>query len=799
MKPALYPAASLAALCLLLVPVQAQTIDTVVFLPDSFVGPTYPRTVAAHPGLNKAYIAGWGGLGAVLALDGNSRQKTARIPMLEDVEVLIPNLTADVIYALGRHWLAVIEPLSDTLVAELNVGTGPGIGAWSRAANALYLANALYGQLLKVDGNSHLPVVTIQVPLTPVALEASDSVSKLYVAGHENLVAAIDVNSDSVLATIPVGDSPSDLLYQPGRNLLYCANRLANSITVIDCATDTAVAQIQVGSSPVALVFDRLRAKLYCANRNSGSVTVVDGDNHRVLKTVAVPSPQTLALDEAADRLYVGSAGELLTAIDCNADTTVFRIQVGADCKQLTLLAQHILLAPSAEAGTVALLQSDSLLGRIQVSTSYPRAALAVRDKLYVCQERMNRVDVVSTATCGLLAQLPVGRRPYAIALSRASDKVYCACKDSNQVWVIDPRSDSVVGRVGVGISPHSLAWDSVGNKLYCGNYGSQQLTVIDCRADTVLKNVNVGRATRKVVCNPVSRKVYLACHDSYTFEVVDCSTDAVVATFGTGGNPWTLALDRTDNLVYCASSWGGPVICGSGDTLVGEIGEVFYVKGSAWNPQSNLVYLAMNFSDQVLVVDGPTHTTIAQVGVPEYPADMVSMEDSRRVYCCHNYSNRLTSQVSVLQDDSLVASLTVRPSPVAPVADDIHGRVYVLSGDASCITVIRDRPVGLRAEARSAVAGLTALPSPFRARTTILLPGHSAARPPGHSLVHIYDSSGRLVSSLAPGRESRTPSSVSWDGTDASGEPAPPGCYFAMSGPYRLRLLKVGIPHKVH
>jgi hypothetical protein len=72
----------------------------------------------------------------------------------------------------------------------------------------------------------------------------------------------------------------------------------------------------------------------------------------------------------------------------------------------------------------------------------------------------------------------------------------------------------------------------------------------------------------------------------------------------------------------------------------------------------------------------------------------------------------------------------------------------------------------------------LSISPNPFHGSVSITL-DHSISGALDHSAVRIFDASGRLVrlltmpSSLAP-----SPSSLSWDGRDASGRLCPPGVH---------------------
>jgi YVTN family beta-propeller protein len=403
-------------------------------------------------------------------------------------------------------------------------------------------------------------------------------------------------------------------------------------------------------------------------------------------------------------------------------------------------------MAPSYETGTVTLVQNDSVVARLQVSTSGPRAAVLTGDKLYIAEEKASCVDILSLPDLTWLKRLPVGDAPSALAFDATSGKVYCTCEDDDEVVVIRTADDSVVARIPVERAPHCLAWDPVASRVYCGNLGSAQLTAIDCARDSVVATIPVGAATRRVVVNPPANRIYVACHDAGAFYVVDGRQDTIIATFETNGNPWIAVVDQTDNLVYCGSSVGGLVLCGAGDTLVGDIPGAFYVKGMCWNPVTNRVYVAQNYEGEILAIDGASRSVMRRIPVAEYPAELVSVPGSRRAYACHLIAGVNTHQVSVLEGDSLLATLEVRPRPVDLCADS--QRVYVLSWESSCVTVIRDGPVGIGAEA-SRASGQSCPRATFL-RDVLRLPRTPVGS--GRSAQHLYDAEGRMVLKLGPG-----------------------------------------------
>jgi YVTN family beta-propeller protein len=62
----------------------------------------------------------------------------------------------------------------------------------------------------------------------------------------------IDAATNTVSATIPVGDTPFGVAVTPDGSKVYVANLNRNTVSVIDTATNTVIATIPVGIEPVA-------------------------------------------------------------------------------------------------------------------------------------------------------------------------------------------------------------------------------------------------------------------------------------------------------------------------------------------------------------------------------------------------------------------------------------------------------------------------------------------------------------------------------------------------------------------
>jgi YVTN family beta-propeller protein len=77
--------------------------------------------------------------------------------------------------------------------------------------------------------------------------------SKVYVTNRPNTVSVIDTATNTVTATISVGNGPVGVAVKPDGSKLYVANVVDNTVSVIDTATNIVIGSpIPVGNGPAA-------------------------------------------------------------------------------------------------------------------------------------------------------------------------------------------------------------------------------------------------------------------------------------------------------------------------------------------------------------------------------------------------------------------------------------------------------------------------------------------------------------------------------------------------------------------
>jgi YVTN family beta-propeller protein len=78
--------------------------------------------------------------------------------------------------------------------------------------------------------------------------------------------------------------------------------------------------------------------------------------------------------------------------------------------------------------------------------------------RVFVTSGGKGTVQVIDTATNAIVAETPVGKRPWNMALTPDGKKLYVACGRSNAVAVVDTDSYKKTAEIQVGDLPWGVA-----------------------------------------------------------------------------------------------------------------------------------------------------------------------------------------------------------------------------------------------------------------------------------------------------------------------------------------------------
>ena len=358
------------------------------------------------------------------------------------------------------------------------------------------------------------------------------SVSLIFLLSCPSLCFA---QSDSVIATIPVGGSPTALVYNFTDNKIYSANKGRDSVAIIDGEGDSLIATVDAGDTPYALAYNPTYNKIYCANQYSDNVTIIDGEGDWVIATKGVGAyPGALAYNSADNKIYCANGGDDDVSVIHGASNSVIA----------TVNLWYFGLA-WCKAGVLGYNPTDN---KIYCTANHWNFGVPVRGS----------VQIISWngAADSVIASVSIQFNSTALAYNPTNNKIYCAnfYGSNNFVTIIDGAGDSALATVEVGDVPGALAYNDTNNKIYCANRVSDNVTIIDGEGDSVIATVEVGDFPMALVYNPQNNKIYCGNSESNNVTIIDGEGDSVIAAVEVGALPFALAHNSTDNKIYCAN-----------------------------------------------------------------------------------------------------------------------------------------------------------------------------------------------------------------------------------------------------
>jgi YVTN family beta-propeller protein len=130
--------------------------------------------------------------------------------------------------------------------------------------------------------------------------------NRVYISnyGSDN-VTIVDGVTNSVVATVAVGDGPTAIFHNPAGNKIYCSNvgapgpgtPVACTISVIDGTSNAVIKTMVTGDEPTAFCYSTNNRKVYWLNEWSHTLSVVDADTDNLLQTFPLGNPPVQPVD----------------------------------------------------------------------------------------------------------------------------------------------------------------------------------------------------------------------------------------------------------------------------------------------------------------------------------------------------------------------------------------------------------------------------------------------------------------------------------------------------------------------
>jgi len=305
------------------------------------------------------------------------------------------------------------------------------------------------------------------LPLLWIApTQASEFVA--YVANQaDNTVSVIDTTTNTVVSTIPVGNSPQGVAAGLDGAFLYVANKADNTISVVDTSTGSTVKTVST-HSPTDFS-NIVGSKLYVNNQLLDTISELDTSNNTIVATINVGrQPAGIAINPINNRGYVANQrGDTVSVFDTNTNQVLKTISVGIGPSRIVVHPSGAFVYvsnrgnPNIGPGSVSVIatSTDTVVQTIAMPIESVVVVISNSgDKLYVGNRVANQLSVVDTASNTITSTIPVGNFPTGIAVHPTSDAIYVVNQLGGDVSVIDPNTHAIIDTIAVGNNPIPIA-----------------------------------------------------------------------------------------------------------------------------------------------------------------------------------------------------------------------------------------------------------------------------------------------------------------------------------------------------
>jgi YVTN family beta-propeller protein len=335
----------------------------------------------------------------------------------------------------SRRWIGSLAgaALAATALAVFNPAPERASASTAPAGSLLYVSNgALNNTITAYDLDTGRTVATIPTQGAVLDLAFSPDASTVYATEVEGYLAVINVATNTITASIPIGSFPANypegLAVSPDGGTVYVTNYEGGTVSVVNTSTETVTATIRVGSYPQGVTVSPDGTTVYVANHGDGTVSVISAATDAVTGTIALGAnsgPAYVAFTPNGATAYVtDTKGNAVSVIATASEAVAATIPVGANPNGLTV-------TPDGRAAYVANFGGG--------------------------------VSVINTATNTVTATIPTSTTPVEVVNYPVGGSVYVSSDDNetNGVSVINTGSNTVVGTLpniptgwGLAISP---------------------------------------------------------------------------------------------------------------------------------------------------------------------------------------------------------------------------------------------------------------------------------------------------------------------------------------------------------
>lgn len=243
-----------------------------------------PHALAVNSITNTIYVAGDSGAVSVINGATNTVTTTINVKANGDFVAMAVNPNTNTIYVVDYYneSVDVINGFTNTVTAAISLplNYSPAGIALDANTNMIYVSAVyLNWEIFVINGATNSVTKTIVGDFSANGIAVNPNTNTIYIVGGVALW-TIDGATDAITKSVSISPpNPYTLAANPNTNRIYVDNYYGNALDVIDGYSDTLIATIAVGDEPLGIAVNPSTDTIYVGNSGMASenVSVISG------------------------------------------------------------------------------------------------------------------------------------------------------------------------------------------------------------------------------------------------------------------------------------------------------------------------------------------------------------------------------------------------------------------------------------------------------------------------------------------------------------------------------------------
>jgi PQQ-dependent catabolism-associated beta-propeller protein len=298
----------------------------------------------------------------------------------------------------------------------------------------------------------------------------------------------------------------------------FVSNEKDNTITVLDLKSEKILKTVPVGRRPRGMVLSPDMKELFICAGDDNRVDVMDTSTFEIIRKheTSGPDPELLDVDPAGERLYIANEDDgLVTVLERANGKFIAEIQIGVEPEGMAVAPDNSVVVATSESTSMAHFLDTKTLkvtANVLVDTR-PRVAEYTPDgkEVWVTAEVGGTVAVIDGAGRKIKQKIgfdipgvrPELIQPMGVKFTSDGKRAFVALGRANRVAVIDTATYKVTDYILVGQRPWHLDFNADGTKIITANGLSNDVTIVDVATLRPEKSIPVGRLPWGIVVKP--------------------------------------------------------------------------------------------------------------------------------------------------------------------------------------------------------------------------------------------------------------------------------------------------------